>query len=288
MPSQLAGRAMLVALHLNKWEARRLDKMLGEEAEAKHGAKKGTVKSHKYLVPKEELEGVTQAHRAARDAHYAHTLPWGDSSVRIISSAAYLTPYVPTMSTHRDACLAAHRQFVAKYPQLRAEAPVRMNGLYRDKDFPKDSAIAGKFGFDIDILPVPETDDFRVVDLGAAQDEAERLVEETIMRRNQEAMQEVYHRVLEPLRHFVATMRKKGKAKFHDTTVEKLIDAAKAMPRLALVPDANLEAECAAIVAELEYDPKRLRQRPALRTEAAKKAEARLKQIEAAMQGAFA
>lgn len=290
MASSLAGRALLIACKISMWQGRRQDKKLGEEAEKNHGTKKGTVKAIKYLVPKESLKDVDKAASEARMEHYKHTLAWGGDNVRIISSAAYIDPYVPAMTAKMDVFRQAARKFVAAYPALLREAPARLNGLYRSEDFPSERLIAAKFNIQTEPLPLPEVDDFRVVDLGLIQSEAEQQVADAIMRRNQEAMQEVYERVLEPLRHFARTMReggrtKKGKGTFKDSTVEKLIEAAKAVPRLSLIPDANLEAECAAIIKELQYDPTRLRAKAHLRTEAAQKAEARMAQLEKAMKG---
>jgi hypothetical protein len=283
---------MLVAVHLSSWQGRRLDRKLSEEAEERHSTAPGAVKTHKYLVPHEALAPVEKLHGALRLRHYKHTLPWGESNVRIISSASYIDPYVPEMTTLRDECLKAHKAFIAKYPELKAEAPKRLNGLYREKDFPSEVVIASKFGVSIDLLPVPETDDFRVLDLGAAQEAAEQSVHDTILRRNREAQADVYERILEPLKHFVETMRKSGKGKrYPASVVENLIEAARAMPRLSLVPDPDLEAECAAIIKELAFDPKTLSKQASIRKEAAQKAEVRIALVNKAfkaMQGAFA
>jgi hypothetical protein len=284
---QLASQAMLVELHLSAWKAQRLDRRITEEVLTERKAEKDAGRFEKHLIPPKALEPVSKAHTKARTRHYLLTLPWGENGVRILSSAAFFE-YTKAMTEERSSCEAEHRAFIARYPDLLAEAPTRLGAqLYNPRDFPRVDLIEQKFRFQLEIMPVPEKDDFRV-QLGSATEERIRSsIETTIKERYTDAQRELWERLLDTVKHFAITMKEEKKI-FRDTTVTKLADLARVAPKLSLTPDPKLDEMCAQILSITNsVDPNVLRENKAMRRDTAQSAMDAVKQIESAMAGAF-
>jgi hypothetical protein len=282
----LSERAMTVSLHLSAWRGQRIDRDLTREVLAERQAASDAGRFEKYLVPPKALEPVNKAHTQARQRHYRLTLPWGDENVRILASAAFFE-YNNAMSEERSNCERTYDDFCASYPRYLAEAPARLVKLFDPKDFPSPTEIASKFGFSIQILPVPDKADFRVTLGGEIEDEIRENIERTVTDRLALAQQDLWARVLDTVKHFAQTMREDDKV-FRDTTVTKLADLARLAPKLSLSADPRLEEICADVLAIADgLDPDDLRKNKRIRSEAADQAQAALAKIESAMAGAF-
>lgn len=280
----LTERALIVALHLSMWQGQRLDRQVTDAALGQAQASKDAGKFEKYLVPKSALEPVNKAHTRARQRHYQLTLPWGDDSSRILSSAAFFD-YSQAMDEERANCERAYREFLAAYPQHLAEAPARLGKMYNRGDFPSPGELAQKFGFNLVLLPVPDSGDLRV-SLGAdVEERVRRSIEETVTERAASAQRDLWERLFETLKHFAGTMAKSDKV-FRNSTVEKLVDLARLAPKLSLQPDPRLEAVCGDLVQLLAgVNADSLRQNELLRARTATDAKAALAKIEDAMRG---
>jgi len=283
--SALSRRAMTVSLSLSAWGAQRLDRTATKKYTRSNQMADDAAKVHKLLVPKDALDPVTKAHGRASDRHRNLTLPWGDKS-RILSAAAYFD-YSQAMAEERANCEAAHRGFVAVYPDLVTSAPNRLGQQYCASDFPSADVIARKFGFKLSVMPVPHGDDFRLILGDEIEAEIRRDIEETVKRRGSEAQRDLWTRLLTTVRHFASTMAEE-KRTFQRTTVTNLAEIATIAPKLSLDPDPELERICAEILAITDScDAESLRASTKLRGRAAEEATAALRQIETAMQGAF-
>jgi hypothetical protein len=285
--TSLADRSMTVALHLRMWKGQRIDRRVTNEVLNQRGAAADAGRFEKHLVPPASLAAVNQAHSRARARHNSLTLPWGDEGVRILSSRAYFD-YASAMQEEQVNCEDAHREFCREYPRLLAMAPMRLGtDLFSGADFPSETQIASKFGFELVTLPVPSAGDFRV-ELGAdVEARIKQDIERTVTSRYADAQRDLWERLQDVLRHFVATMGQSDKV-FRNTTVTKLTDLAKVAPKLSLQQDPKLEALCAEVLTITQGTvPDDFRKSEALRTESADKARAALKKIESALAGAF-
>lgn len=282
----LCERAMTVGLHLSAWNGQRLDRQTTAEVLQERQASKDAGQFAKFLVPPKALERVTKAHGHARLRHYRLTLPWGEAGVRILSAPAFFD-YSTAMGEERSNCETAYREFVAEYPQLLADAPRRLAKLFDKNDFPDPSTIHLKFGFRLEVLPVPDKGDFRVA-LGAEiEADIRASIEQTVTERFASAQQDLWERLLDAVKHFAVTMKQDDKV-FRDSTFHKLGDLARLAPKLSLTPDPKLEAVCNEIIAlTAGIQPTDLRDNPLLRTHTARKAQVTLGRIERAIQGAF-
>lgn len=283
----LSERAMTVSLHLSAWRAQRVDKRTTTEVLQERSAKVDAGRFEKFLVPPSALDTVSKAHSKARQRHYGFTLPWGDEAVRILAATAFFD-YTQAMNEERASCEQAHQAFLARYPELVAEAPARLGPrLYAASDFPDVAEIREKFAFNLVVLPVPDKDDFRVSIGADAEARIRQSIERTVAERYSGAQRDLWTRLLDTVKHFAMTMADKDKV-FRNSTVHKLAELAELAPKLSLAPDPQLEAVCAEVLALANsFAPDDLRANQLVRAEATRKARTTLKSIEAALEGAF-
>ncbi|HEU4559788.1 MAG TPA: hypothetical protein VFS20_18195 [Longimicrobium sp.] len=283
----LRNRAMIVELHLSMWGGKRLDREATRRMIRHAGAADDAGNFVKHLVPKEALDPVQSAHRAARDRHNDLTLPWGEGS-RILAATGWFA-YTQAMAEERAKVEKIHRKFCTEdYPELLLSAPERLTGgMYKPADYPSPAAIANRFGFKLVVMPLPHHDDFRL-NLGADVETAIRSeIEATIISRQADAQRDLWTRLLATVQHFASTMAEEGK-RFQKTTVTNLTEIANLAPKLALHPDPVLEEICAEIRAITERcDAESLRASKMVRARAAEEAHAALRRIESALEGAF-
>lgn len=281
--TKLTDRAMTATLHLQAWDGRRLDRKVTEETLQRQHAAADAGKFHKLLVPKESLEPVQKAQRAARDRHYAMTLPWTDAKgvglggVRVLTADAFQT-YMDAMDEERTKCDRAAEDFCARYPQLLQDAPLRLNGMFDKNDFPTPAAMVARFGFHLTVDPVPSDNDFRVklADEDAAAD-IRRDITKRVQERAIAAERALWDRIVEALTHYANTMVNPKKT-FRDTTVENLHDIARMAPKLTLLEGTEVADVCSRVL-DLNYSPSNLRTSVLIRSRAAEQAQALLQDI---------
>jgi hypothetical protein len=286
MSNLLSEHAMTVSLHLRAWHAKRLDRQTTQEVLDSRNADRDAGRFERLLVPPKSLEAVTKAHTRARQRHYQLTLPWGEDGLRILSSAAFFE-YTEAMREERTNTEDACEAFYDKYPALKDEAPRRLGSLYDPNQFPTLEDLKSRFSFQLSILPVPDKDDFRVNISEDIAADLRRQIETTVTDRAAQAQQELWHRLMDTVKHFATTMATDDK-KFQNTTVTKLAEIARLAPKLSLKADPVLEEICQDVVkltAGLSADE--LRTNKKVRKGAASQAKMTLQKIEDSMKGAF-
>lgn len=256
--SMLARRAMLAGLSIKVWSARKLDKRVTAEVNQSHGADANAGRYNKALIAKEALAAVTSAATAARTFHAARTLPWLMDGTNILPAPAY-TEYSAEMRKLRVAFEAAADDFVAGYDAYVDDARRRLNGMFNETDYPSRDDIRRKFGFDVRMLPMPDSSDFRA-DLSDHQAaEVKRDIEESTRQALQLAMGDAWARVADTVGRMVERLNAyrpaqgkgdKAEGIFRDSLVENIRDLVAILPGFNLTNDGAL----AAITARMESD----------------------------------
>src|SRR5205823_4369725 len=104
--TSLASTAMLWSLNISRWSGWKYDPAESEEVTRRHNAGKKRARVNKCVVPRSELEEITQAIGRARRDHYFLTLPWTDDGWRVLPAATYLD-HTATMKENAAAFWAA-------------------------------------------------------------------------------------------------------------------------------------------------------------------------------------
>jgi hypothetical protein len=256
--SMLATRAVLARPTIRVWTARKLDKRATAETLADHGAAADAGRFHKTLVARSSLAEIAQAAGAARTLHYARTLPWGDDGARILPTALY-ADYLRDMRSLRHQFDGAVSAFVATYDAHRDAARASLGSLFAESDYPTAREIAGRFGFDVAVYPVPQSTDFRVEVGDAVRQDLAARVEAAVA----DAMRDAAARLVETVKTLADRLRDYQPARdgqpaagiFRDSLVGNLRDLAAVLPAFNLAGDPRFDDLAARVGALLDLSP---------------------------------
>lgn len=281
----ISTECMVVNLQIHMWSGQRLDRDASRRVTEDAGADADAARVNKHLVPKAAIKPVQQAATALRAHFYDNTLPWKDSGDRILTRRRY-TAFV---EGHEDLVRKFHETrdiFLTKdYLSARERAAFRMGDLFNPDDYPSVDRLRHKFQVHLDIDTVTEGKDFRVAIANAGDLQAE--IERKKVDRLSKAMTHMWSRLADTLGHFADKMASDGI--FRDTTVTNLEELVAIIPDMNLLDDPDLEAIRQEIAAKLVgYDPKDLRKKPEVRSEAATEAARIMAQMRGYMSAAQA
>ena len=267
MSKPLQDSAMLVAISISQWTARKHDRSVSQEVDVTHGAKDGG-RYNKLLIRKDALDPIDKVASAARAYLYKVTFPWGDNGDRLLPAALFMD-FAQTMQQFRSEFDARVREFVKEYPALTQEARVRLGTLYDAGDYPSD--VRSKFVFNQpSITPVPDAADFRV-DLSAEYVEViKRDITERMNERQDGTRKECWSR----LRTHVSTLADRlgnDKSKLFDSLISNPKEFLAILPAMNLMNDTDL-TRVAAELQDILVPIERLRTDKSLRNDIAGRA----------------
>lgn len=272
MSERLSEKAMLVRLSISQWTAKKYDKKATKEVLDNHSASADAGRFNKALVAQSAVKVISKIANEARTFHYANTLPWQDDGSRILPAANF-SQYSGEMRKLRGKFEAIVSDFIDSYPSLVADARYNLNGLFNEADYPDQSKIASKYGFEVDIMPMPEAADFRV-DL--ADEELFRIradIGAKVQSATDKAMTDLWDRLYQAVSHMSAKLGEPD-AIFRNSLVENLVELCDLLPRLNVTGDRALETMRQKVESSLcQHHPDTLRDSAAARQETAKSAD---------------
>jgi len=158
---KLGATLMLITFSLSMWSARKHDKNISAEVANNHNTNIDVGRYNKVLIAKSAIEAIKKIANKARTFHYENTLPWHDDGARILPNANFFV-YSAKMREIRQEFEQAVDNFIRNYPAYVLESKKRLNGLFKQEDYPSEAKIKDKFGFSFYFDPLPVADDFRV------------------------------------------------------------------------------------------------------------------------------
>ena len=287
--TRLSERAMLTSLHISSYAGNMFDQQATEEFnESNNADRKRAGRYNKKLIDPKFLSGVSAAHNNARRLHRLLTLPWDDDGTRILTTAGYL-PYTEKMHDCRLKAEDEVKQFISTLPDAVKEAKQRLGELFNEDDYPTNDVLKSKFGFDVEIKPVPESGDFRA-QLSDAQVKAiVKDIERRADQRLEKAVDDIFNRVKEAVAHLSdrlkayvpAKIGEKAQGRIHDTTVYNIHELAEMLPILNITNDPRIDQLRQQLTDELvEHSPEILRADTKIRQQTISKADAILKKVQ--------
>lgn len=268
----LSSKAMLVALNISQWSARKYDRKVSKEvAEQHHAGDAG--RYNKLLIAHAAIKEVAKAAGDARLYHYEQTLPWTDEGYRILPAENYLH-YTEGMRKLKARFEKSVRKFLDNYEGLKDEARLRLNTLFNEADYPHENEIMYRYAFRTNITPLPSAADFRV-DLQADElDIIKADIEQRMQNAQADAMKDLYCRVKDCLDRMVERLSDPD-AIFRNSLIGNLSDLCNLLPRMNMTNDETLEDMRRQIEAKLvQHDPETLRENKFLRKTVANDAKA--------------
>lgn len=267
----LSQKAMLVHLKINQWTARKFDKDATTLVASNYSVDENVGRYNKALVPKKAIRRIQQAVSALRSYHYENTLPWGDST-RLLPSANYMayTSEIRNLKSEFDAAVA---EFVGNYQNYITDAQTRLGAMFNNQDYPGISEIAGLYGVDVQISPLPEVEDFRVM---LQEDDVKQIkkdIEDRMSKAQEDAMLSLWKRLYDTVSNMAKQLADTDNNKFHDTLVGNIQDLVNLLPRLNIANDNDLEQMRQEISDKLcVYSSKELKKDNIIRTQVAQDA----------------
>jgi hypothetical protein len=277
--AKLTERALLVALNISEWRARRHDKEVTAQIAKDHGAERTAGCFTKALVPKSYLAAVAKVRTEARARHHELTLPWCDEGgFRILPVDLHLA-YMEEFRAFRSRFQSAVTDFLGAYDEAKAAAREELGSLYRAADYPSSSRLSDAFELEVKLQPLPTGHDWRIdlpettverirMDLEARLEDAHRL-----------AMADLYGRLAAVVSRMATTLAEPAKI-FRDSLVGNIRELCELLPSLNIARDEGLLAVSREIELRLaRLSPALLRQDPESRQSAAVDAAALLETI---------
>lgn len=239
--NSIQSRAMLASLRISKWAATRMDKKVTEEVAVKHGVnskRAGHYRKNAVDTEHASYRAVGSAISSLRVRHFYWTLPWGEEGQRILPAANF-DKYSADMRTLRVQFDAAVAQFCTDYPGLAQKARSELGTMYDPSDYPRD--IGAKFSCEVNIMPLPDANDFRVDLPDDAIEDIRANITKELQRTTNEAMRDAYSRLFDHVHRIVEKLGN-PEAIFHSSTIELLRElCGDVLPGLNLTGDAQLE-----------------------------------------------
>lgn len=167
-------------------------------------------------------------------------------------------------------------EFVARYPDLRREAQITLNGMFNEADYPDLRQIRLKFGAKPDIEPLPQAKDFRVDLSQGAVDVIRSDIEQSVMLACQDAQRCAWDKLRTCLSAMVERLNgenEDGKPKtYRDTLFSNVSELVDILPSLNVLEDPELDKAARKVKDEvLAYTAQQCRDSKAARLAAAAK-----------------
>lgn len=234
----IARTAMLTALHISQWSARKFDKSASSDLNLQKRAK-DVARVNKLLVAGDAIKPIQQLATAVRQEYYKRTLPWGDNGERVMPAKMY-QDWMLWYDEQRSAFDQLVDEFAATtYREQVRDAAYRMGDLFDLSDYPRPSEVRLKFSMRFDVRPIPTQDDFRV-DISADLDKVLRQqVADDLDRLTGETMRHLWSQVGEMLTN-IADRLADPDARFRVALLENFTELVDDLDKLNIADDPEL------------------------------------------------
>lgn len=239
----------LVSLTNRRWHGKIKDRKAAKDAATASGAEGEAFEARKRLLvgADEKLKAVHKCIDAARQDHYAMTLPWSTVGVNDVGKRAgpRLLPntrffdYVQTMGEHKAVMESALEEFVDAYPTLIAIAQQKLGSAFNQADYPRPEVIEKHFSLEFDFDPIPTGGDYQGLQDAQVEKLAANLQKKT-QQKLENALADAWQRVYDDISH-AARVLSNPDAMFHYTLLDKLTNHVANLKHLNVVSNAKIE-----------------------------------------------
>jgi len=158
----ISSAAMLVELSIGTWTGRKLDKRASQDVTSQNNADKGVANVHKKLLGDcAELDAVQKFTANARNTHYACTMPWSDTGLRLLPTTQYFK-YTQEMTALQSEYQRLVQNFLDAYSWEISQAQLKLGTLFNPDEYPTTDSLTDKFRFKMNYMPLPDAGDWRV------------------------------------------------------------------------------------------------------------------------------
>lgn len=226
----ISSSAMLVDLGLSVWTGRKKDKRASADVAASNHARTGVASVNKALLGDcEQLGAIGKFASMVRQSHYASTMPWSDTGLRLLPTARFMS-YTEQLSGFQEEFNRLVDEFLANYEWEVLQAHAKLGDLFNRDDYPTVDSLRDKFGFRLNYIPLPDSGDWRVDLESDAQDVLRQQYEDFYSKQMETAMRDVHDRLMEQIQTFtrqLGTDSEGRKGKIYQSTLDNIRNLAK-------------------------------------------------------------
>jgi hypothetical protein len=153
--------AVLVNMTRHSFSNELTDKKIAAEVAASHNASAGSGRYLKVRLPPSVLTPVDRILSQAYQYHCRATAPWLDRGVRMMP-AGLIPEYTSDITMYQGELQVAVLKLVKDLPKIDAEVQRLRGSLYTTALVPSAEELQNCYGIEIELLPVPLEEDFRV------------------------------------------------------------------------------------------------------------------------------
>lgn len=245
----LADKAMLARLSRRRISTSVRDKSLEGSVRATTGDDSITVSKHLFKDKNSFVRKLILAFDEVYRLHIENTMPWIDRGPRLLPSKNYMQ-YMETMRQAIEQVDRMVPYVVDNWSALVDEDIVRRGGTASRGDYPARMKVADSFSVDLQVLPLPDTSDFRVEVDDATRDALQTALEEA----EQAARADIIRRMMEPIEKAVAKLStpigEQGSI-FRDSLLNNLFDGIAQAKSLNISDDPELARQIELIEAKV-------------------------------------
>ena len=279
----LSGAAMNVELSISQWTGRKKDRTASKEVTTNNNAETGVASVHKMLLGKcPELKAIHDLTGLIRNEHYAMTMPWLDTGLRLLPTKMFFS-YQKHMTERETQWHDLTPAFLDVYQYAISQAQAKLGSLFYQAEYPTPDALARKFRFSINYLPLPEQGDFRLdVTANTNTDLAEHY--DTFYReRLENSYKEVWNRLFKILKNMSDRLDyadTEDKKIFRDSLVENVLEMIELLEQFNVSNNSQMSsARLALEEAMYGVTPDALREDEYLRSETKRKVDEIIKTL---------
>ena len=241
MSISIASSAVLIDLNISVWTARKLDKNVSKEIDIN---KNTTIKAGNYnkhiLAGSDQLDAITKLANEIRDWHGRQTLPWSDTGTRLLPMNNFFD-YKNQLGIYEAEFKSRINTFIQQYPNIIQGMAFKLGKLFDRAEYPDADKIANKFNLRYTIMPVPETNDFRVDIADDIRDEMQKEYQKAYEGRVEAAMSDAWSRLHTTLEHMIDRLSGEDKKIFRNSLVDNALELTNLLTKLNVTNDPKLE-----------------------------------------------
>jgi len=236
----ISGSAMLVELSIRNWAGRKLDKSASQKVTIDNRASTGVANVNKKLLGDcAELSAVLKFAANVRNSHYAMTMPWSDTGLRLLPTSQYFK-YNEQMIALKAEYFRLVEEFLSSYGWEITQAQVKLGDLFNPDEYPSAASLQSKFGFGFTYIPLPEAGDWRIDIESDAKQELAQHYQSYYRRQLEAAMADVNQRAYDVLIRMSERLDyedNETKKVFRDSLVTNVLEIADLMDACNLTSD---------------------------------------------------
>ncbi len=246
----IGSSSMLCELSISTWTGRKKDKRASEDVTTDNHAVSGVASVHKKLLADcQELVAVQKFTANSRNIHYAMTMPWSDTGLRLLPTAQYFK-YHQTMTDIQNEYDRLVDLFLSGYEWEITRASAKLGDLFHRDEYPSVDSLRSKFGFRLSYIPLPDAGDFRI-DIGTeATEQVKEHYQSYYSAQLDNAMNDVWTRLHDALSHMserldyspLAKTKADGKKTFRDSLVGNVLDMVELLTVCNVTGDSQMES----------------------------------------------